>query len=402
MTVILFWGAMALIAYTYLVFPVLVLLRGRLWRRPYHADEITPTLSMIIVAHNEAAGIGAKLDNIFSLDYPRDRLEVLVASDGSSDATEEIVRRRVRRRGVRLLARPRQGKIPALNAAVATATGEILVFSDANSIYARDALRALMRPMADPEVGGVAGDQRYLAERAGANDGERCYWNFDRRLKRAQSAAGSVTSATGAIYAVRRSLFRPVPSGVTDDFATSTGVIARGYRLVFAPDAAAYEPVAEAGRMEFGRKVRVITRGLRGVLARRELLNPLRYGFYAVQLLSHKILRRLVVFPLLLLLATNLLLFSNGTFYRAAALGQIALYGCGVLGMLLGSTRLGRRKIFSLPFYFCMVNAASLLAAVNLVRGRRIEFWEPQRRDVGREPVAVHAAMAVSPQEKAR
>jgi glycosyltransferase involved in cell wall biosynthesis len=220
---------------------------------------------MVIVAHNEAAHIGAKLENILSLDYPHDRFDVVVASDGSNDETETIVRGYADRK-VKLLSLPRQGKIPALNAAVAAATGEVLVFSDANSMYAPDALRALVRPLADPHVGGVAGDQRYFKERGGASAGEHTYWNFDRMLKQAQSAAGNVISATGAIYAVRRSLFRTVPSGVTDDFAVSTAVIAQGYRLVFASDAAAYEPAAKASGIEFGRKTRVMTRGLRGAL----------------------------------------------------------------------------------------------------------------------------------------
>src|SRR5207249_1606345 len=149
--------------YTYILFPAVVFLRGRLLRRPYKTAEITPPVSMIIAAYNEAGSIATKLDNILSLDYPRDRLELVIASDGSSDGTDAIVRRYAGQ-GVRLLSLPRQGKIPALNTAVAAATGEILVFSDANSMYPPDALRALVRPFADPEVGGVAGDQRYLTK----------------------------------------------------------------------------------------------------------------------------------------------------------------------------------------------------------------------------------------------
>src|SRR3990172_3413985 len=161
---VLWWSAAALVLYTYLLFPALVFLRGLLGRRPYKPGEITPRLSLIIAAHNEANTIGAKLDNILSLDYPHERLEVVVASDGSTDNTEAIVSRYARQ-GIKSLSLPRQGKAPALNAAVAASTGEILVFSDANSMYAPDALRALTRPFADPEVGGVAGDQRYLSGR---------------------------------------------------------------------------------------------------------------------------------------------------------------------------------------------------------------------------------------------
>lgn len=382
MSLALFWGAVALIGYTYVLFPALVALRGRLLRRPYKTAEITPSISMIIAAYNEARGIASRIDNILSLDYPREQLEVVIASDGSSDGTEAIVRRYADR-GVRLLSLPRQGKITALNAAVAAATGEILVFSDANSIYAPEALRALARPFADPEVGGVAGDQQYLPQRSAGitSDGEQGYWSFDRKLKQSQSRAGNVISATGAIYAIRRALFRPIPPGVTDDFVASTSVIAQGYRLVLAPDAIAYESAADSSGVEFGRKVRVITQGLRSVQVMRELFNPFRYGFYALQLFSHKVLRRLMVFPLLLVALVSPLLWGRGAFYQAATVAQAAFYGCALLGLLLGGTRLGRLKILTIPFFFCMVNAAALLATLNVLRGRRIERWETQRQD---------------------
>jgi cellulose synthase/poly-beta-1,6-N-acetylglucosamine synthase-like glycosyltransferase len=377
---LLFWSAAGLLAYTYLLFPLLVLLRAALRPRPYDSNEITPTVTLVISAHNEAASIGAKLENLLALDYPQDRLEVVIASDGSDDGTDDLVRGYAER-GVRLVSLPRVGKAAALNAAVAEAGGDVLVFSDANSIYAPDALRALVRPFADPSVGGAAGDQRYLS-RDGADaiaSGEQRYWDFDRLLKRAESRAGSTISATGAIYAVRRSLFRSVPPGVTDDFFTSTGAIAQGYRLVFAPDAVAYEPVAKTSEVEWGRKVRVMTRGLRGVLMRRQLLDARRHGFYAVQLLTHKLLRRTMVFPLALAAGTSPLLWRRGRIYRAATAAQAAVYGLGAAGMLLRDRPLGRRKAFMLPAFFCFVNAASLRAVWNVVRGRRIDSWEPQR-----------------------
>jgi cellulose synthase/poly-beta-1,6-N-acetylglucosamine synthase-like glycosyltransferase len=402
MSLILFWGAVILIVYTYILFPALVFLRGLVRRRPYKSAEITPRVSLIIAAYNEANSIGAKLDNILSLDYPRDRLEVLIASDGSNDGTDTIVHSYAEQ-GIRLLSLPRQGKAPALNAAVAASTGEILVFSDANSIYAPDAIRALVRPFADSEVGGVAGNQCYLTRRSTSvtsdGDGERSYWNFDRKLKQFQSQAGNTISATGAIYAIRRPLFRPVPAGVTDDFATSTRVIAQGYRLVFAPDALAYEPVAGSSGAEFGRKVRLITRGLRAVLVMRELLNPFRYGFYAFQLFSHKVLRRLVVFPLLVLFLVSPLLWRNGLFYQAATLAQVGFYSFGALGMLLAGTRLGRSKVFTIPFFFCMVNTASLVATLNVLRGHRIELWETERQQAGESRIVSRVTMSVPPEQ---
>lgn len=382
MLAIIFWSALGLIVYAYLLFPLLTFVRGRFWRTPYHTADITPKVSLIIAAYNEAQSIGAKLDNVLALNYPRKKLEVIVASDGSNDGTDEIVRGYAAH-GIRLLALPRRGKAPALNAAVAAATGDILVFSDANSMYAPNAIRALTRPFADPAVGGVAGNQVYLKETAGpaTGGGEQSYWNFDRKLKQSQSQAGNAISATGAIYAIRRKLFEPVPGGVTDDFTISTGVITKGYRLVFAPDAIAYEPVAGSGHGEFGRKVRITTRGLRAVILRRELLNPMRYGFYALQIFSHKVLRRLVVIPLLIMLLVSPFLWTQGWFYQAALLAQVVVYGCGLLGLAFGDSRWGRSKLFAIPFFFCMVNWASFLAAWNIVRGHRIERWEPQRRD---------------------
>lgn len=388
MLMILFWSSLILIVYTYGIFPLLTFLRGILWRQPYQSADITPKVSLIIAAYNEAHSIGSKLDNILSLNYPRHQLEAIVASDGSSDGTDEIVRK-YEDQGIRLLSRPRQGKAPALNAAVSASTGDILVFSDANSIYTPDAIRALVRPFADPQVGAVAGNQCYLkGSKNGAAVGERSYWQFDRNLKQAQSQAGNAISATGAIYAIRRSLFKKVPEGVTDDFVTSTRAIAQGYRLVFAPDAVAYEPVAKTNDVEFGRKVRVITRGLRAVLVMRELLNPFRYGFYALQLFSHKVLRRLVVFPLITLLIVTPLLWERGLFYQLATLAQAVFYGCGGLGMVLSKTRFGRLKIFMLPSFFSMVNVASLLATVNVLRGHRITLWETQRQVVESSEIA--------------
>lgn len=384
MALILFWGAVGLILYAYLLFPLLVVLRGLIWRKPYKSQDTDPLplVSIIIAAYNEEKEIGGKLDNILALDYPRDRLEVVIASDGSTDRTNTIVQS-YESHGIKLLALPRLGKAGALNAAVAAAQGEILVFSDANSMYRSDAIRQLVRPFADAAVGGVAGNQCYLKkkEASSVGAGERSYWDFDRIIKQFESSAGNTISATGAIYAIRRSLFQPVMEGVTDDFYTSTGVIAQGSRLVFAPEAVAYESVAGTSGTEFGRKVRVITRGLRGVfIARRPLLNPFRYGFYALQLFSHKALRRLVVFLLLLLLLVNTFLWNDGWFYRLTMLGQLGFYGLGLLGYLLDGTRLGRLKFLTIPFYFCLVNYAVLLAALNIMRGQQIKRWEPQRK----------------------
>jgi cellulose synthase/poly-beta-1,6-N-acetylglucosamine synthase-like glycosyltransferase len=387
MALLLFWASIGLILYTYILFPALVFLRGLIWHRPYKKEELVPppSVSVIIAAYNEEKVIGGKLDNMLSVDYPKDRIEVVLASDGSTDKTNAIVQN-YEEHGVKLLSLPRVGKAEALNTAVSASKGEILVFSDANSMFKPDAIRALVKPFADPSIGGVAGDQRYMKiNKAGnASIGERIYWNFDRFMKQFESRAGNTISATGAIYAIRRSLFQTVQEGVTDDFYTSTGVIAQGQRLVFSPDAVAYEPVAAASGIEFGRKVRVITRGLNAVFnSRGQLLNPFRYGFYAIQLFSHKIMRRLVVYPLLLLLFVTPFLWKTNLFYQIAMIGQLGLYSFALLGLILDGTRFRKPKIFTIPFYFCLVNAAALAASLNILRGRQIKRWEPQRETEG-------------------
>jgi len=379
---VLFWAAIALVVYTYVGFPLLVLLHGRLAAKPVRLADIEPTVSVVVAAYNEAAAIGAKVENLLALDFPSGRIETIIASDGSDDGTNEIVAALAAAapERLRLLTLPRAGKAATLNAAVGEARGEILVFSDANSMYAPDAVRALVRPFADPAVGGVAGDQRYLEEGAdGIGSGEQSYWSFDRRLKEAESRGGSVVSATGAIYAIRRDLFTPVRADVTDDFYTSTGVVAAGTRLVFSGDAVAYEPVASSGGAEFGRKVRVMTRGLRGVVARRALLNPFRHGFYAVQLLSHKLLRRLMVVPLAALAVTSPLLWGYGALYMAATVAQAVVYGLGLAGLALAGTAAGRIKPLAIPAFFCLVNAAAAKALWNVMRGNRIDRWQTKR-----------------------
>ena len=382
--IIIFWTAVVLIVYTYIGFPLGVVLRGLFWAHPYRKDELTtePSVSIVISAYNEAKSIAAKLDNILSLEYPRDCLKVIIASDGSTDGTDSIVQN-YEEHGVKLLSLSRVGKAAALNAAVKAASGEILVFSDANSMYKKDAIQQLVRPFGDPKVGGVAGNQVYRTESSGgsSSDGERAYWNFDRMLKQFQGKSGNTLAATGAIYAIRRSLFESIPDGVSDDLFTSTGIIVRGYRLVFAPNAIAYEPVAATSQVEFGRKVRVIMRSWKAFMFRSELFNPWQYGYYALQLFSHKIMRYLVVFPLLILFLVSVFLWNAGFIYQLATIAQIVFYACAALGLIFKGTSLSRKKIFTIPFYFSMVNAASLVAIIKVLRGQQIKHWEPQRNN---------------------
>ncbi len=377
-----FWSSVAMLAYAYAGFPVLVGLVGLWRRREVVKNHDTPTVSVIIAAYNEEAVIAARLENVLASDYPPGQLEVIVADDGSSDGTAAIVDR-YRERGVRLLSFPRRGKIPALNDAAARARGEILVFSDANIQCHPVAIAAMMQNFADPRVGGVAGHTSYLvtAQTESSGDGERLYWRYDTWLKQLESQTGSVVSAHGGLYAVRRRLYLTVTdASVTDDFAISTGVIEQGYRLVFEPNARAIEYTTTEARREMRRRIRLMTRGLRAVSLRRRLLNPFRYGFYAVALFSHKVLRRLApVWLAIIALTTAMLAATGDRLFIAAALAQCVFYGLAIAGGLLRRRRIGRMKPLCVPFYYCMANAASAMALWHFLRGTRISLWQPQR-----------------------
>ena len=365
----------------FVLYPFVLWLHALLAPAPVEADDVTPKVDLLIAAHDEQASIAARLENALSLDYPRDRLTIWVASDGSTDATVEIARR-FEGRGVRVLDLPRGGKAAALIAAVEASKdsgASVLAFSDANSDWRADALRELVRPMADESVGGVAGDQRYVAPDRAADTavGERGYWSFDRQLKRWQTRAGNAISATGAIYAIRRELFEPPPPDATDDFMISTGVIAQGRRLVFAEGAVAFEPPADASGGEFRRKVRIITRGLRAVAYRRALLRPSRTGFYAIELLLHKLWRRMTWIPLLLLLLLAPFAHRAALPFALASWGALAVVGVGALG--LARPALTRFRVVSVASYLVLVNAACAFATRNAVRGHRVARWDTER-----------------------
>ena len=383
--------SVALIAYTYLLFPALCWFRSMCAPFPVAATDIEPSVSLIVACYNEEQDIPDKLENILDIDYPDDKFEVIIASDGSNDRTNEIVRS-YERRGIRLLELPRQGKAQTLNAAVPKSNGEILVFSDSNSQYETQAIRKIVRPFADDSVGGVAGNQCYVkgnkTSPQSTEQGEQAYWNVDRLLKIWESRAGNTISATGAIYAIRRSLFQEIPDGVTDDFTTSTRVIAQGRRLVFEPEARSWEPVASSAGREFGRKVRVMSRGLRAVWMMRELLNPLRYGFYSLQLFSHKILRRQMYMPLLVVFVTTLLLCPKLPILIPLAAAQLLFYLAAVVGWISQRVGLKLPKVFFLPFYFCLVNVACIAATFNVLTGRKIIRWQPKRE--GETTMATH------------
>jgi cellulose synthase/poly-beta-1,6-N-acetylglucosamine synthase-like glycosyltransferase len=378
-----FWGAISLILFAYFGFPFLLFIAAKFLRKQVHKAPYLPKMTLIIAAYNEAQGIAKKIENSLNLDYPSDKLEIIIASDGSSDATVDIAKQYIRP-NVKVLAFPRRGKIFALRDSVEQASGEILVFSDANTEYHPQALKELAENFADPAVGGVCGNQLHKNTRTAdnASEGEKLYWQYDKWLKQAETLTGSIVSADGAIYAIRKELFEmPADTAVTDDFAISTGVVEKGYRLVFDANALAYEDPMPNAEKEFSRKVRIMNRGLRGVIMRKSLLNPFKTGFFAVVLFTHKVLRRLVPFFLILLLVSSLALFNYAPFYRYFAIAQLLFYGLALLGWLLRHSKFAKMKPLYIPFFFCLANAAALIAVINILSGKRIEQWTPGREN---------------------
>lgn len=374
-------SAVAIAVYTYVLFPLLLLLRARCFPKPIVDSEpdpepFTPKLSIIICARDEQNDIAAKLQSILDQDYPIEQLQIIVASDGSIDDTNQIVRQ-FADRGVQLLECPRDGKIPTLNAALQQARESILVFSDANSLLKQDALLQLVRALRFDAVGCVAGDQQYRSSVDHAeSSGEVSYWDFDRLLKRWQSQAGSVTSATGALYAIRAEFAEPIPSGVTDDFAMSTLAVRAGKRIHFEENAVAFE-TANDSKQDFARKTRILTRGFRSVWVRRALLNPLKYGFYAHQLLVHKLLRRMQFLMLAVIFGASVALSFDNMLFLVLLIPQLGLYACGGL-IMSGLYRGAVPKPLALCGYFCVVNAACALAFWNHITGRAIDSWSPR------------------------
>lgn len=401
--VVTFLVCTTLIAYTFAIFPLILWARAEWCPRAVQKADILPTVTLVIAAHNEVENIRQRIENIFALDYPRERLNVLIASDGSDDGTNEIVAE-YENANLRLIALPRVGKIAALNAAVAQASGEILIFSDANTVCAGDSIRMLVRAFADPSVGGVAGNQQYLRTGSEANatgDGECTYWNMDQCLKEWQTAAGSVTTTTGALYAIRRSVFEPVPKGVADDMFISLTVIAKGYRLVYEPKAIAKEPVAPDAGAEFRRKVRVIALGMKSVLAVRQLLSPAQFGFFALQLWSHKVLRWLAIWPMVGTFAASLALAGSPPFAFLLWMQCCFYWAALVVWIGTASGKLPElARAVTLPYFFCLTYAASVRAQWMVAKGQPLNRWESVRQRPARvaaEPETIAYIMSRFP-----
>ena len=379
---IIFWTAVVAIGYTYAGYPLLLMLISRFRGKPVLRSEFTPTVSVIIAAYNEERDLAAKLENTLALDYPKSRLEILVTSDCSTDRTDEIVRS-FAPRGVKLHRQAeRLGKTAAQNAAVEKATGEVLLFSDATTHYRPDVLRLLVRSFADASVGCVTGNVVYAHDAdSSVSHGTRSYWNYEFLLKKHESAITSLIGVCGCMYAVRKSAYIPLYHEACSDFLVATTMVRQGLRAVYEPEAVCVEePNAKANR-ELAVRVRIITQTLADLWRNRDVLNPFRKGFYAVQLLSHKVMRYLVPLFLIVLLVTSGVLAFKSLFYAVIFIAQIGLYLAAVASAVM--VRLGiNSRLLALPQYFVITNLACLIALFKLLRGERYIKWEPVRERV--------------------
>ncbi len=377
LAVVAFWVSLAAVAWIHAGYPVVLAAIARLRPRPRVRVSSPMPVSVIVAAHNEERIIAAKIANIHASQYPVGLVEVVVASDGSTDGTVA----RARAAGATaVLDLPRIGKLAALNEAVALASAAILVFTDADSVLAADAIEQLVSNFADARVGAVAANEMHGVDRAGVPVacGEGLYWRYEQLLKRLEDRVGTSVSASGRLYAIRREVFVPSrETSSTDDFVISTQAIRAGLDVAFDPAAHVYVGAPAEGGAELRRKVRVMNRGLRGSLAlARDLVGAGRSG-YLFALWSHKILRRFVGFFLVtLLLATIALVVSRPAWWIALA-PQLVFYACAVAGAIAQRAHRRAPRPFWVAYYFCLSALAAALAVVSIARRVRYDTWEP-------------------------
>lgn len=369
----------ALIVYVYAGYPALLRI-GAFGRRRESRNGLSPLplISVIVPAHNEEASIAAKIENVLASEYPRERLDILIGSDGSSDRTEDIVRR-FAGEGVGLVSFPQQhGKSAIQNGLVALASGEILVFTDADCTFAPSTLYALIDRFADPAVGLVTARPIFdNSSETSVTRNEGIYLRYETWLREQESVRGLLALASGSLFAIRRRLWQPLDVTMGDDFALPLHVAKEGFLNVLEPRAIAVTRLAqnEANSM-FKMKVRIIAKDFRALIANRQLLNPARYGGIAIALWFHKLLRWLVSYFLLTRLIGNAFLL-NSTFFCVTMATQAILYALALHGCLAGSR--SHWKIASIPASFCIVNAAALAGTLNCLMGRTFNRWTPTR-----------------------
>jgi len=383
-----FWASVALLAYTYIGYAGWLWLRVRIRPRPLLLSPYRPSVSIVMVVRNEAAVLDRKLRNLLTL-YPADLCEIVVVSDGSTDDTNQILNYYAADSRVRIILKQESfGKASGLNDAIAVARGEIVLFTDARQTIEADALQVLAGHFGDPEVGCASGELMLGDPGSGeASRGMGLYWRVEKSIREMESASGSVVGATGALYAVRRSLLAPVPAGtILDDVYIPMHVVREGLRVIFVPEARAWDVADQGSEKEFARKVRTLSGNYQLVQLAPWLLsgsNPLRFEF-----ISHKLLR--LIAPVALAGAFVASLLSHQIFFRIALSVQLAFYGLGAVATLkLPIGPLAR--LADAARTFVILNTAAAVAMAKFVSGRRVT-WSPSKEKLEKDVrVSVHA-----------
>lgn len=386
---ILFWLLILMVLYAYAGYPLLLALFAPLAPRPpAFDDESVPSVTLLIAAYNEQDVIARKLDNCLELDYPPDRLQILVAADGSDDRTADVVRGYADR-GVELSYSPeRAGKMAAINRAVPLARGDILLFSDANNMYAPDVVRKLVAPFSDSRTGATTGAKAMLTDEDALGQSEGLYWRYESFIKRQESRLGTCTTAAGEILAVRRDLYVSPPDKIiNDDFFIAMLIAREGNRIVYVPDAFSYERASQTARDEIARRARIVAGRYQAMVFSPRFLT-LRRPIFVWQVISHKFLRPLVPIAMIAALLVNVLaiiwppspsrwpLLSLATPYNWILLGlQLLFYALAWIGARYQGGGLVRRVLY-LPTFLVNSNAAALKGAFLFLTGRQTVLWE--------------------------
>lgn len=369
-----FWVLLFLTIYSYAVYPLILYGVSRALHRNWHQQNIEPSVSVIISVYNEEAVIREKLSNALALDYPGELLEIVVSSDGSTDRTNEIVSEISDPRLVLKAFTDRLGKTACLNRVVPEARGEIVIFTDANSIFPQDLVRNVVGNFADKDIGLVTGWTKYT-DVSGSNETTGLYTRIEKITKYCESLVASCVGADGAVFAMRKNLYRPLRDDDINDFVIPLHVIEQGKRVVLDPEAFCWELSTTEAFSEYRRQVRITTRTLRAIRRNIRFLNPFRFGHFAFFLFSHKVLRFLVPFFIVGVLVTNVLIFRGSHLYTFLLSGQCLIFGLAVLSMV----GLFRGRIAAILQYFFTTAGAQAVGWLRMFSGISDKTWTPQR-----------------------
>ena len=376
MVSILFWVSLGLIGYIFVGYPALLALWGAVRPRRWRQQPCEPNISIVFSAYNEAASIVAKIENLLALDYPAERVEILVGSDGSTDGTAEQLLTVCDQRLRVFIFSQRRGKPVVLNTLVPQAHGDIVVLCDVRQKFEAGVLRAFARSFADPHVGAVTGKMILTTEGGTAvSGGSGFYWRYETFIRSRESVIDSTIAATGAIYAIRKTLFEPIPADtILDDVLIPLRIVRRGYRVIVESEARAFDSASAHAQQEFTRKVRTLAGNFQLFVRERWLFNPLRNRLWW-QTLSHKALRLLIA-PLQITIAVaNVMLLGASPLYKIIMLAQILFYAGAIAGWVLPRDW-KKPFVITFPFFFCLLSWATVLAFLRSVTGRQPVTWQ--------------------------